>query len=115
MFSAFKENQTITETLRGFFDRKLSPFSGAEYAYSVVSKINPSEDIILSSDPNEWIALYRTNNSQLTDPVVLIAFRRTSPFAWDENITLMSDLKFTKIFSPLQRVQHRQWFHLCVA
>ena len=35
----------------------------------------------------------------LTDPVILSAFKRTSPFSWDENITLMSDLRFTKIFS----------------
>ncbi|WP_199257346.1 autoinducer binding domain-containing protein, partial [Pantoea sp. BAV 3049] len=40
---------------------------------------------------------YRANNFQLTDPVILNAFRRTSPFAWDENITLMSDLKFNRI------------------
>ena len=45
--------------------------------------------------PGEWLDLYRTNNFQLTDPVVLIASKRTSPFVWDENITLMTD----KIFS----------------
>ncbi|AHG19014.1 LuxR family transcriptional regulator [Chania multitudinisentens RB-25] len=99
MFSAFNENQTITETLREYIDRKLSSFGRLEYAYTVVSKKNPSDVLIISTYPDEWVELYRTNNFQLTDPVILTAFRRTSPFAWDENITLMSDLKFTKIFS----------------
>nr|AAN52499.1 SpnR [Serratia marcescens] len=99
MFSAFNENQTITETLREYIDRKLSSFGRLEYAYTVVSKKNPSDVLIVSTYSDEWVELYRTNNFQLTDPVILTAFRRTSPFAWDENITLMSDLKFTKIFS----------------
>lgn len=99
MFSAFNENQTITETLQEHIDRKLSSFGRLEYAYTVVSKKNPSDVLIISTYPDEWVELYRTNNFQLTDPVILTAFKRTSPFAWDENITLMSDLKFTKIFS----------------
>ncbi|AHM76736.1 helix-turn-helix transcriptional regulator [Yersinia hibernica] len=99
MFSVFNENQTITETLREYIDRKLSSFGQLEYSYMVVSKKNPSDVLIISTYPDEWVELYRTNNFQLTDPVILSAFRRTSPFSWDENITLMSDLKFTKIFS----------------
>ncbi|WP_226020486.1 LuxR family transcriptional regulator [Serratia symbiotica] len=99
MFSALNENQTIMETLRQYIDRKLSSFGRIEYAYTVVSKKNPSDVLIISTYPDEWVELYHTNNFQLTDPVILTAFRRTSPFIWDENITLMSDLKFTKIFT----------------
>ncbi|MGO4745994.1 LuxR family transcriptional regulator [Serratia quinivorans] len=103
MFSIFNENQTITETLRDHIDRKLSALGSPEYAYTVVRKKNPSDVLIISSYPDEWVNLYRANNFQLTDPVILTAFKRTSPFAWDENITLMSDLKFTKIFSLSKR------------
>lgn len=99
MFSFFHENQTVTDTLQAYIQRKLSPFGSPAYAYTVVSKRNPSEVLIISSYPDEWVSLYRSNNFQLTDPVILSAFKRTSPFAWDENITLMSDLRFTKIFS----------------
>jgi len=99
MFSFFNENQTVMDTLQAYIHRKLSPFGNLEYAYTVVSKKNPSDVLIVSSYPDEWISLYRLNNFQLTDPVILNAFRRTSPFIWDENITLMSDLRFTKIFS----------------
>ncbi len=99
MFSSFSENQTITETLREHIDRKLSPLGSPEYAYTVVRKTDPSDALIISSYPDEWVDLYRTNNFQLTDPVILTAFKRTSPFVWDENITLMSD----KIFSLSRR------------
>ncbi|AKJ41329.1 helix-turn-helix transcriptional regulator [Pragia fontium] len=99
MFSAFNENQTITETLRAHIDRKLSSFDKVEYAYTVVSKKNPSDVLIISNYSDEWVDIYRTNNFQLTDPVILTSFKRTSPFIWDENITLMSD----KIFSLSKR------------
>lgn len=99
MFSFFNENQTVRDTLETYIQRKLSPYGNPTFAFTVVSKKNPSEALIISSYPDAWVNLYRANNFQLTDPVILNAFKRSSPFAWDENITLMSDLKFTKIFS----------------
>lgn len=99
MFSFFDENQTVTDTLQAYIQRKLFPYGNPAYAFTVVSKKNPSDVLIISSYPDEWVSLYRSNNFQLTDPVILNAFKRTSPFSWDENITLMSDLRFTKIFS----------------
>lgn len=38
MFSSFSENQTITETLRGHIDRKLSSLGSPEFAYTVIRK-----------------------------------------------------------------------------
>lgn len=99
MFSVFNENPILTETLRDYIDRKLSHLGSPEYAYTVINKKNPSKLLIISSYPDEWVNLYRTNNLQHIDPVILTGFKRTSPFAWDENITLMSDLKISKIFS----------------
>ncbi|MBJ7220818.1 MULTISPECIES: LuxR family transcriptional regulator [unclassified Brenneria] len=95
MFSIFNENQAVMKTLSDYIDRKLLLPGNPKYAYTVISKKNPSDVIIISSYPEEWINLYRANNFQLTDPVILNAFRRTSPFAWDENITLMSDRIFS--------------------
>ncbi|KHJ69292.1 LuxR family transcriptional regulator [Pantoea rodasii] len=99
MFAFFTGNNAFTDTLQAYIQRKLQPFGSPEYAYTVVNKKNPSEVLIISSYPDEWVRLYRANNFQLTDPVILSAFKRTSPFSWDENITLMSDLRFTKIFT----------------
>ncbi|AUO01754.1 LuxR family transcriptional regulator [Serratia marcescens] len=103
MFSIFNEESPLTETLRDYINRKLSSFSELEYAYTVVRKKDPSKVLIISSYPNEWVSFYRANNLQLTDPVILTAFKRASPFSWDENITLMSDLKITRIFTFSKR------------
>lgn len=99
MFAFFSGNKTVTDTFQAYIARKLLPYGSPDYAYTVVSKKNPSEFLIISSYPEKWIRLYRANNFQLIDPVILSASKRTSPFAWDENITLMSDLRFTKIFT----------------
>lgn len=99
MFALFSENNTFTATLQDYIARKLQAYGSPDYAYTVVNKKNPSDCLIISSYPDEWVRLYRANNFQLIDPVILSAFKRTSPFAWDENITLMSDLRFTKIFT----------------
>ncbi|GAA3577929.1 LuxR family transcriptional regulator [Gibbsiella greigii] len=94
MFSIFIKNHAIMETLRDYIDRKLSPLGTPEYAYTVVNKKKPSDALIISNYPDKWFKLYRANNFQLTDPVILTAFKRVSPFVWDEDITLM----FAKIF-----------------
>ena len=103
MLSVFKDNATLAETLREHINKKMYSFGSPEYAYTVVSKKNPADVLIISSYPDEWINLYRTNHFQLTDPVILSAFRRISPFVWDENISLMSDLKHSRIFTLSRR------------
>lgn len=103
MFSLFNRNKAIQEILQDYISRKLNAYSGAEFAYTVLNKKKPDEMIIISTYPDEWVNHYRSNNFQLTDPVILNAFRRTSPFAWDENLTLISDIKFTRIFSLSKR------------
>lgn len=99
MFSFFSSNKAITETLQDHIKRKLAAYSDAEFAYTVLNKKNPAEMIIISSYPDDWVNFYRASNFQLTDPVILNAYRRTSPFAWDENLTFISNIKFTRIFS----------------
>lgn len=103
MFSAFNYNHTITDSLRNYINRKVASFGRIKYAYMVISKKNPSDFLAISNYPREWVKIYRTNNFQFTDPVILTAFRRTSPFLWDENVTIMSNAKFTRVFSLSRR------------
>lgn len=103
MFSIFKDNQVVTETLHHYVSRKLEPYGSPKYAYTVLSKKNPLQVFIVSDYPEEWVNLYYSNNFQLIDPVILTALTRLSPFAWDDNITLLSDLKFKKIFSASRK------------
>lgn len=103
MFSIFKDNQVVTETLRHYVSRKLEAYGGPKYAYTVINKKNPLQILVVSDYPDEWAKLYNANNFQLIDPVILTALTRFSPFAWDDDITLLSDLRFKKIFTASRK------------
>ena len=55
--------------------------------------------VIISNYPSEWVDIYKENNFQQIDPVVIASFTRIAPFSWDENITINSELNFSKIFN----------------
>ena len=99
MFSFFSRNPPLLQTLRDYIERKLTLPSECQYAYTVISKKDPSKFLIISNYPNEWVELYKRNNFQFVDPVILKGLKQSLPFAWDENITLLSDINFNKIFS----------------
>ncbi|WP_145540374.1 LuxR family transcriptional regulator [Yersinia alsatica] len=99
MHSSFKKNAEIIETLRDYIDRKLVVYGNPKYTYMVINKKNFADIFIITSYPNEWAELYTTNSFQHIDPIVLTALKRFSPFSWDENITILSDLKSSKIFT----------------
>lgn len=103
MLSVIAKNSVLLETFSCFVKNRLTLLDNQQYAYTVISKKDPLDVLIVSSYPDEWVELYQRNNFQLTDPVILKAIRQSSPFAWDENITLLSDLKFTKIFTLSQK------------
>ncbi len=94
MFSMFNENKVMSDTLRDYIERKLEPFGLSDYAFTVFSKKDPSKWFVISNYPPEWVQTYRENNFQFIDPVILTGFRRITPFAWDENLTLI----LSKIF-----------------
>lgn len=99
MFSSFNDNNALSSTLRDYIERKLQPYGLPEYAYTVLSKKDPSKVLIITSYPSEWEKVYRDNHFHQIDPVILAAFRRISPFSWDENITLMNEIRVSKIFT----------------
>lgn len=95
MLSVIAKNSVLLETFSCFVKNRLTLLDNQQYAYTVISKKDPLDVLIVSSYPDEWVELYQRNNFQLTDPVILKAIRQSSPFAWDENITLLSDKIFT--------------------
>lgn len=95
MLSVIAKNSVLLETFSHFVKNRLTLLDNQQYAYTVISKKDPLDVLIVSSYPDEWVELYQRNNFQLTDPVILKAIRQSSPFAWDENITLLSDKIFT--------------------
>ncbi|MGV3345470.1 autoinducer binding domain-containing protein [Enterobacteriaceae bacterium LUAb1] len=98
----FSNNEIISSTIRNYFNRKLGRYGNFKYAYMVLNKKNPTEMTIISNYPNEWIELYKANNYQHIDPVVLTAFNEIAPFSWDENIAINSNIKLSKIFTLSQ-------------
>lgn len=98
MFSVLGDNRILLETFKCFIERKLGSYKELKYAYTALNKKDPSDVLIVSNYPDEWVKLYRENNFHRIDPVIFTAYRRASPFLWDENIALIADLKFNKIF-----------------
>lgn len=103
MLFKLKENAALMETFKRFVEKKLNRYKDIDYVYTLLSKKNPSIFLMISSYPDEWIHLYQANNIQNIDPIILSAFHRTSPFSWDEDITLISDLKLKKIFQTSRK------------
>ncbi|UQY43560.1 LuxR family transcriptional regulator [Erwinia sp. PK3-005] len=95
----FSENQAIIDTAQHYFDSELSQLGDLKYAYMVLNKKNPADMVIISNYPKEWVEIYKENNYQQIDPVVIASFTRISPFSWDENITINNELNFSKIFN----------------
>lgn len=95
----FSNEDAITITLRDYIDNQLIAYGSPNYSYLVINKKNPLEMLCVSNYPQEWREIYVSNNYQNIDPVVLSSFKRFSPFSWDENITILSDIKSSNIFS----------------
>jgi LuxR family quorum-sensing system transcriptional regulator ExpR len=99
----FFRSEKIKDALREYIIRQTGIPDDVRYSYMVVNKREPSEKMIISSYPEEWVRLYYDGNLQLTDPVVLTAFSRTSPFTWDDNMVLISGLKPAALFSKARK------------
>lgn len=93
------DNNVANGAIKNFIESKLKRFGEFTYSYMVLNKKNPSQMTIISNYPDEWVRIYRENNYQHIDPVVITALKRLSPFSWDENITINSSINLSKIFS----------------
>lgn len=78
---------------------KLGKFT---WAYVVLSKRNMSISAYATNYPDEWVEYYRDNNLQFTDPVVITALNRLTPFSWDDKITLANEAFFSSIFKTAE-------------
>lgn len=99
MFSLFKKNDNVKDTLSAYINGKLNLPGDPDYIYTVISKHNPADMLIITSYCQRWSENYSQHNWHINDPIVLNAFHRSSPFFWDENISLISELQLTSIFS----------------
>lgn len=68
------------------------------WAYVVLSKKDMSCIFGVTNYPDEWVKQYTEKGLQYTDPVVITALNRLTPFAWDENLMAGSGFRFSKLF-----------------
>ncbi|MEQ9859801.1 LuxR family transcriptional regulator [Pectobacterium cacticida] len=93
------DNEIINNTIKNALGRKLKQYGDVKYAYMIMNKKNPSQVVIISNYPSQWVSTYKENNYQHIDPVILTAINKVAPFSWEDNIVINSKLKFSKIFN----------------
>ncbi|MCU5775583.1 LuxR family transcriptional regulator [Erwiniaceae bacterium BAC15a-03b] len=99
MSALFSNDEDINSTVNEYLNRQLELHGNLKYAYMIMNKKNPSEVVIISNYPRQWVDTYLENNYQHIDPVILTAINKISPFSWDDNQVVNSRLKFSRIFN----------------
>ncbi|MCS3607225.1 helix-turn-helix transcriptional regulator [Erwinia rhapontici] len=93
----FFSNTTINSIIKRHIEKELSSFNKIKYVYAIMSKSNPA-DVSIISNRQEWFRIYKQNNFQFIDPVVITALHRITPFSWDENFLLSQGIKSLSFF-----------------
>ncbi|APS31980.1 helix-turn-helix transcriptional regulator [Pectobacterium brasiliense] len=99
MSPLFSSSEIISRVIKGHFNENLDHYDGVKFSFMVLNKKNPSEMIIISSYPDEWVNLYKENKYQHIDPVVLASFNKISPFSWEKSLVINTRLQLAKIFN----------------
>ncbi|WP_158783958.1 LuxR family transcriptional regulator [Pantoea sp. BAV 3049] len=88
----------VSSVIKKHLETRLGELGSFTWAYVVISKNNMSIIQHATNYPAEWVKLYQDNNLQFTDPVVITALNRLTPFSWDEKITIGNEPFFSSIF-----------------
>ncbi|MFC0229040.1 helix-turn-helix transcriptional regulator [Serratia aquatilis] len=87
------------KNIRKHLETALNVFGELTWAYVVLSKKDMSCIFGVTNYPDEWVARYKENGLQYTDPVVITALNRLTPFLWDENLITSSGINSSEVFS----------------
>ncbi|MEL7630204.1 LuxR family transcriptional regulator [Pectobacterium aroidearum] len=98
MSPLFTDSEIISKVIKKHFNKNLDRYDGIKFSFMVLNKKNPSQMIIISSYPDEWVNLYKENKYQHIDPVVLASFNKISPFSWEKSLVINTRLQLAKIF-----------------
>ncbi|MDW8845616.1 LuxR family transcriptional regulator [Erwinia sp. MMLR14_017] len=93
------ENENyVNSVIKKHLETKLKELGDFIWAYVVLSKNNMSISAHATNYPDKWVEYYQENNLQFTDPVVITALNRLTPFSWNEKINLANESFFSSIF-----------------
>ena len=92
----YEEN--ISHIISKHLEAALGDFGELIWAYVVLSKKDMSCIFGVTNYPGEWVKQYKEQGLQYTDPVVITALNRLTPFAWDENLMAGAGFRFSELF-----------------
>lgn len=90
--------EKISSTIKKNLEKILNSYGELTWAYVVLSKKDMSCIFGVTNYPDEWVKRYQENSLQYTDPVVITALNRLTPFSWDETLMSGSGFQFSEIF-----------------
>nr|WP_024967117.1 LuxR family transcriptional regulator [Pantoea sp. IMH] len=91
----------INGVIKNILECELKELGDFIWAYVVLSKSNMSISAYATNYPSGWVKYYQDNNLQFTDPVVITALNRLTPFCWGEQISPSTIFENAKIYSIL--------------
>ncbi|MDN8540119.1 LuxR family transcriptional regulator [Erwinia sp. ACCC 02193] len=93
----------VNDILKEFIEAALHHLGELKWAYVILSKKNLSRIFHVTNYPAEWVKYYQENSLQYTDPVVITALNRLTPFFWDEKIKVGNDFDLSGIFAKAKK------------
>ncbi|MBW7982991.1 helix-turn-helix transcriptional regulator [Enterobacillus tribolii] len=93
-----ENEENISNIIRNHLETVLNDFGELTWAYVVLSKKDMSCIFGVTNYPDEWVKRYTENGLQYTDPVVITALNRLTPFSWDEDLLTGSGFHFSGLF-----------------
>lgn len=81
-----ENEEHISNIIKTHLEATLNDLGEFIWAYVVLSKKDMSCIFGVTNYPGEWVEHYKANGLQYTDPVVITALNRLTPFSWDENL-----------------------------
>jgi LuxR family quorum-sensing system transcriptional regulator ExpR len=91
--------ENVEFVIREKLETALNALGELTWAYVVLSKKNMSCIFGVTNYPDEWVTQYREKGLQYTDPVVITALNKLTPFPWDETLLSHTDFNFGKLFN----------------
>lgn len=88
----------VSNIIKKHIESSLDVWGHFTWAYVVLSKNNMSINFHVTNYPEEWVKYYQENNLQFTDPVVITALSRLTPFSWDEKLSVPKEFCVPSIF-----------------
>lgn len=97
-----KSDKDIELFIKNYVEDALGDFSELTWAYVVLSKSNMSLNFYVTNYPDEWVMFYKEKRLYFTDPVVITARTRLTPFEWDKSLIINSGYHYTGLFDQAE-------------